>query len=641
MKTRILSILLLISMLLMSLAGCAGGNGQHESTSGAPNATTDDPLLTDEPIVTDSEPNVVTPEEGDKVINVIFALATVPPVLAALDAIQNGRETYVLIERGKTYNGIDSIENFHNAGFDPSVNLANGFTQKELDAMTETLKGLKGDNTFFEFYAQDGTALYCAAVAANAGISTEDYHVTMCEDGSGAYVALDKEYINGNFVSEDIDIVYTNYMEKYEEAKALFETVASKTDNRLGDPALKYNIARAFALASLPNFTYYLQDRTRVEGILKNTGSGTSKLLSSFGVEGYLLITDTKLNLRYGTIADAISRLPAEKKEVYLKLMYGSYYEETYASLTRSETHNCIAVSENKLVFIGGRHSTYPKFASSEKHGIGGLVEGQRLPDSYVNLPDKYKSILLFPTEADYRVLLDVLNDPGNYPAGTQTEAITKAKIAVFNMYIDYIFTLKLTYQVFCYTAYSYDLIMKGHPREALGASAEWGKRYRVKLTDGSEFVIDELLDKALMAFHKSDSTGCKIGTIPYGTAAENLAYLGANITVGGLPSSTYSGLDRDIPVRFIIAETDEEIRGDVSQVKDRVYDGSLTYKTASGMERLATYINTGRMYKEAAIIFTRTSRETLKAQYNELMVDWLRTNYNGAKDVNEEGRGT
>ena len=69
--------------------------------------------------------------------NIIFALATIPPVLAALDAIGNGYETYAIIERGKTYNGIDSLEYFHNAGFDPSNNQSTGFTEQEFNSMVE------------------------------------------------------------------------------------------------------------------------------------------------------------------------------------------------------------------------------------------------------------------------------------------------------------------------------------------------------------------------------------------------------------------------------------------------------------------------------------------------------------------------
>lgn len=113
----------------------------------------------------------------DKTYNIIFALATIPPVLASLECISSGYETYAIIERGKTYSGIEQLEDFHNAGFDPTSNLSNGFTDTEFNSMVNKVKELKSEDTFFYFYAQDGKALTAAAVAANAGLSTEQFHI--------------------------------------------------------------------------------------------------------------------------------------------------------------------------------------------------------------------------------------------------------------------------------------------------------------------------------------------------------------------------------------------------------------------------------------------------------------------------------
>ena len=125
--------------------------------------------LSEESYQPEAEKGVVTaPAPDAKVYNVIFALATVPPVLAALDSIGSGYETYAIIERGKTYNGIEKIENFHNAGFDPESNESNGFTSAEFGAMVDKVKELREaeENSFFYIYAQDGTALRAAALAA-------------------------------------------------------------------------------------------------------------------------------------------------------------------------------------------------------------------------------------------------------------------------------------------------------------------------------------------------------------------------------------------------------------------------------------------------------------------------------------------
>ena len=68
--------------------------------------------LSEESYLPEAEKGVVTaPAHDAKIYNIIFALATVPPVLAALDSIGSGYETYAIIERGKTYNGIEKPNN--------------------------------------------------------------------------------------------------------------------------------------------------------------------------------------------------------------------------------------------------------------------------------------------------------------------------------------------------------------------------------------------------------------------------------------------------------------------------------------------------------------------------------------------------
>lgn len=594
--------------------------------------------------VTDIE-DTLPPDIGERTVyNVIFALATVPPVLAALDSIANGYETYAMIERGKTYNGIDSLEKFHNIGFDPSSNLSNGFTTKEFNDTVNAVKELreKDENAYFLFYVQDGTALRGAAVAANAGLGTDDFHVYMCEDGTGAYVALNNTYVNGKKVSADTDEVYEGYAEAVAKAKAEFETVMSKTDNKNGDAELKYNIGKAFALAALDNFTYYLQDEASVIDVLESAEGEKTLLLSAFGVEGYAANTELKLNLKYQKISEGISKLEESEKTAYLTLMYGQYYEDTYAALTREERAGEKAPLD-KLVFIGARHNYYPHFASDEKYGIGGLANDASVPQSYAELDEKYKMPFLFATEADYDAFLEVLNNADNYGDDATDEAKRLARVACFNIYIDYMFTLKLTYAVY---GSDYDIIIKGHPREAIGSFSEWGNMYKIKLDEENVYVYDKLLDSALLAFHEKDSTGKYIGTVPYGTSAENLAYLGVDIAIGGLPSSTYNGYDTDVDVLFIIGETDQDIAGsgsaDVySQVKARYEAGDLLYTDADGKKQTTVFYNTGNVYKIVESILTEGRNDALAAQYRELFSNWLATVHPGATDIDAQGFAT
>lgn len=631
---KIIALLLAVLMMLTAVAcKTPTPDGPSEST---PNVSSPNESSSDDP------GSSVTPESST--YNVIFALASIPPVLAALEAIENGYPTYAIIERGKTYSGIEELENFVNVGFDPANNLSTGFTSTEFNSMVAKVKELAEANgeAYFNFYVQDGTALVGAAIAANAGLGADRFHVYMCEDGTGAYNALYTKYLKDKNVSADSDEVYDNYVAKLAEAKAEYEAIMAKTDNAIGDAALKYNIGKAYALAGLDNFTYYIQDESLIVDLLENTGDVKTKLLTSFGVEGYNADVEFELNLKYGKISDAVSRLTEEQRTDYLTLMYGQYYADTYAALTRTERADEDAPSK-KLVFIGARHSGYPKLASSLSYGIGGLAADATVPTSYAELDDKYKNELLFATEGDYQLFLDELAKEENYTAEISDEVKNKVAVACFNYYIDYIFTLKLTYAVY---GEDYDLIMKGHPREVIGSWEEWGSRYKVTYTaDGAEanYVYDKLYDNVLLSFHANDSTGKYIGMVPYGTAAENLAYLGADIAIAGLPSSTYNGYDTDVDVVFILAETNEDIVGTgvdtaASQVKERYLAGNLKYTDKDGETHTTVFYNIGNVYKTLSEVFAEKGNEALAAAYSASFEAWLDSVYPDAVDLDGQG---
>ena len=571
--------------------------------------------------------------EVDQTYNVIFALATIPPVLAAMDCIDNGYETYAIIERGKTYSGIEQIETFHNAGFDVGSNKSTGFTNEEFNAMVAKVKELNDaeGNAFFNIYVQDGTALKGAAVAANAGLTTEQFHVYMCEDGTGAYAALRNNYINGKTVTAEVDGVWENYKAQVSTAANEFATVMSKTDNVQTDGMFSYNIGKAYALAALDNFTYYLQDEATIVTALENTGEVKTKLLSAFGVAGYNTEVEYTLNLKYQKISQGIAKLTEEEKADYLTLMYGDYYEDTYSTLTRTERAGETAPSK-KLVFIGSRHNGYPAFASDEKYGIGGLAADGTIPASYAELPEKYKNPLLFATEADYEGFLAEINNEENYSeegAAVDPEAKRMAQVACFNNYINYIYTLKFTYLAY---GAEYDLIMKGHPREAIGCWKDWGSRYKVTYGEEQTYVYDELMDNILLSFHANDSIGKYIGMVPYGTAAENLAYLGADIAICGLPSSTYNGYDTDVDVLFILAATTENIEGTASQVAERYKAGNLLYTDSNGKKQKTVFYNTGNACRKVAEIFTNIGNTVLAETYTQMFNAWLKETH--GKDV-------
>lgn len=580
-------------------------------------------------------------EEYDTKYNAIFTLATIPPVLSALDAISSGDETFAIIERGKTYSGIDRLENFYNVGFDPANNLSTGFTDEEFNAMVAKVKELNDTEkkVFFNFYVQDGTALVGAAIAANAGLTKDQFHVYMVEDGTGAYSALYNGYFAGKTVSDSVDEIYDNFCNQVANVQDEFETIMSKNDNTVSDPYCLYNIEKAYALAALDNFTYYIQDETQICEILEGSGNKTSKLASCFDNEKYPSDIEYSLNLKYQKIVDGVAKLTEEQKTDYLNLMYGQYYEDTYNTLIRTERAGKTA-PDKKLVFIDTRHSGYPVFASSEVHGIGGLSENDTIPNTYEELDEKYKSPLLFATEEDYVSFINILNDSNNYSSTFTEEAIHKAKISTFNDYIDYIYTLKFTYSIY---GNEYDLIMKGHPREVIGGHDEWGDTYVVTCSDGSTHNYNLLMDNALLNFHANDSTGKYIGMVPYGTAAENLAYLGVNLSICGLPSSTYAGYDTSVDVLNIMTETNQDIMGNgeeqaASSVNTRYEAGTLLYTDKNGEKQETVFYNTGNVYKTAIEICEKSGDEESAKMYTTLYKQWVSDVHGNATGIDAQG---
>ena len=635
LTVKIAALLLALTTVVPILFACRNNGDKNTNNENEVIENTALPLP-EESYLPEAEKGVVTaPAHDAKIYNIIFALATVPPVLAALDSIGSGYETYAIIERGKTYNGIEKIDNFHNTGFDPESNESNGFTSTEFNAMVDKVKELREaeENSFFYIYAQDATALRAAAVVANADIPVEDFHIIMCEDGSGAYKTLREYFFDGKMSPLD------KFLSLLNEVGPAFNTVMSKRDNKNSDEMLKYSLPSAFALSVLPNFTYWLQDGENVAGILRDTD-----LAPVFGIGDKANTTEFSANLRFMTIAEKINELNAEQKSDYLTLMYGDYYENTYASLTRT-TRADEAAPEEKLVFIGARHGYYPKFASDAKYGIGGIGEKGSIPESYAVLDEKYKNPLLFGSESDYELLLSVINDASNYPADAPAEIVVQMKSECFDLYIDYIFTFKFAYSLY---GADHDIILKGHPREVIGASEEWNNRYTVKHIELEEngmgiketkYSYDKLIDAAICAFHAKDSVGKLIGMVPYGTAAENLAYLGVDITVCGLPSSTYSGLDTGVPILFIMAETDESVCGDDSQVKDRFNAGNLTY-ASDGEQVNSIFYNNGNVCKSTAQILKNAGDGTSSAEFEKLFEAWLAANRPGSGDIDAQGFG-
>ena len=544
--------------------------------------------------------------------NIIFAASTVPPVLSALMSILNGYETYAMVERGKTYSGINETS-FHNIGFDPSKNLNRTFNQEEFDKTVNTVKELnKYGHEHFLFYAVDSYALEMPAIASNALLKPKQYHMYMMEDGTGSYIdGLYNNFIKDRKVTDTIDEPYEAFKVELDFARRELDTVLSKTDNKPTDITLQIDWALPWALATFPNFHYVLQDFKAVE----HAFSLTIKRSLLAGVYGLGEPMSEKADVIYNSISDYVSHLNNEQKQLYLKLMYGQYFDETINTFTRKTTIDGIPVPNKKMVSIPGVFNNLPHIASDITFGIGGLSTTDIVPNSYNELPNKYKLPFLFDKKEDYDVFLNSIHNPDYYPDSPSEKQKQEAKALLFNFYIDYMFSLKMGYAKY---GYKYDLILKGHPSEDIAYPDQWSRKYKTS----NNYVFNKLLSGAILDFHKYNTVGKMFGRIPYGTAAENLAYIGADIALGGMYSSTYTGYDPNVPVEFVFrAQVDGSIEDD-NTLSARYHADNLFYYDDEGERQITRYINKGKFFELMRDKFEPNSQ--WYSAYNELRTKWL-----------------
>ncbi|MDE5549249.1 MAG: hypothetical protein K2J13_03250 [Clostridia bacterium] len=375
-----------------------------------------------------------------------------------------------------------------------------------------------------------------------------------------------------------------------------------------------------------------MQDKAKLISLVESTNNGAnkSKLLNLF-TEG--ADSNYKVSIRSASISQLVNGLNQTQRDNYIKLMFGDYYKDTYETLTRTTlADDTTSVPTRKLVFIGTRFKSYPALASNASYGIGGASTVDDVPENYEQLDTKYKNPLLFGSKADYDLFISVLNNNDSYETAPTQEQKDAVRVAIFNYYINYMFTFKYTYAMY---GSEYDIIIKGHPSETIEGYTTWNNHYVA-----SDFNYNKLVSNLMVAFHNQDSIGKYISMIPYGTAAENLAYLGLgdNLSIGGLNSSTYTGYEQSVDVVFVMQNVNTAINANANLL-GRYNEGSLVYHK-DGKEMVTDFINNGNMYKSLYEYFKANSQTAYADQYRVLYENWLRSQCNLEESDSLEGYG-
>lgn len=523
-----------------------------------------------------------------KVYNIIMTAATIPPVVSALNSIENGAETYAWIERGKTYSGI-ADSNFVNLGFDPANNGSSGITEAAYTSIIDKVKDLVAaePEAHFNFYTTDYKPFAPVRVAGAASLDKDNFTVYMVEDGTATYSHAKTKFFDKYSTIEDANAHFeTRKAQAYkifEDGLANPQVIVDKKMHNCFTEGYYYT----FPLATHPNFVHLMQNKTKLD-------SSTDKLPGSTFRKVYGLDTndtDYPSNVIYRSISSRVHDLDENKKAEYLDLMFGQYRAESERLLNRTKRDNGEeAVPSKKFIFIGTR---------MRQSGLGYFddVKFSDLTADYVSVPNRIREVLT--TEADYRVVYNYLTDESNFEAAWKNKGasvIDAVRSGALKNYLDYAYNLKFTYRAY---GDEYDILFKGHPAETFDQVEKWS--YTVSV-DGETIHYRNYMHALGLKFHSDDSEGKFVGILPGGVAAENLAYLGVDTYVGGLPSSTFTGYEPSAPILYVFGNTNNDILSD-GAIEQRFLDGELSWNV-DGKQIETQYMNKGNMARWQSAYF-------------------------------------
>lgn len=522
-------------------------------------------------------------DQGDN-YNIIMTASTVPPTLAAMDSIKNGGKTFVYLQRAKTYAGIQEMKDFKTFG---KLNLESQDNKIDPDRAWDAINLVSRTKSVdkkakFTIYVTDFNAYLGYAIGIYAGLSDSDYKVVMIEDGFSTYANFQKYFIDGKTVAANDDQPYKAFDALKKEALAVIDEMKEDAKNVLtaGEKLKMENFNAVYALASLPNAEYRIQDINKIKSML-NDNVPSSRLTKIYNGQD----SEIKVNVNSKTITESRELLNASQTEKYLTLVLGSEYRAKAGELlTRSKDGNDNNVPTKKLVFIGSRVNSY-NF---------GLVE-DLTESTYSKAKQTYTELTASATAGDAfaKTMVEMYNEAdwtrltGLLPANCEGNNVKY--LYAFNLLQEYRYTFYVTLEAYGDT---YDFLYKGHPSEEILQNTNTLEATRYK-TSGIEY-NDEMY-ALVKSFHFEDSLGKRIGMMPGRVAAENFAYLGYDFALGGISSSTYTGYATYIPVEFVyLGGTNNALTN--SNVSGRYNNGTLLRDVENNLP--TSILNIGSVYK-------------------------------------------
>jgi len=190
-----------------------------------------------------------------KTYNIVITNATIPPMMAILDVLENENETYMWYGRKNTFIDIDNFgENMTFIGDPKNQEEVPGIKPEVLSEMKNIVLDLyitSKETANFNLYVVDYGIKVALQIFIEQGIKEENYQVFLLEDGSGSY----EQFNQAGYAASD--------------GKTVFDAKVAELDQLIADikqggytwgsAANMINWDLAFAYATKDNVEYWLQ----------------------------------------------------------------------------------------------------------------------------------------------------------------------------------------------------------------------------------------------------------------------------------------------------------------------------------------------------------------------------------------------